>query len=53
MVRNMLPGNRDGGAGDPSKKYGMKRNSILFRLPYWKVIIFITAGSMFAMDRKS
>jgi hypothetical protein len=27
-------GNRDGGAGDPSKKYGVKRNSILFRLLY-------------------
>jgi hypothetical protein len=45
-------GNRDGGAGDPSKKYGVKRNSILFRLPYWKVIISITTGSMFAKDRK-
>jgi hypothetical protein len=45
-------GNRDGGAKDPSKKYSMKRNSILFRLPYWKVIISITAGSMFAKDRK-
>jgi hypothetical protein len=45
-------GNRDGGVGDPSKKHGVKRNSILFRLPYWKVIISITAGSMFAEDRK-
>jgi hypothetical protein len=45
-------GNRDGGAGDPSKKHGVKRNSILFQLPYWKVIISITASSMFAKDRK-
>jgi hypothetical protein len=45
-------GNCDGGVWDPSKKYGVKRNNILFRLPYWKVIISITAGSMFAKDRK-
>ena len=30
-------GNREGGVGDPSKVHGMKRLSILFRLPYWKV----------------
>ena len=30
-------GNRDGSARDPSKIYGLKRLSILFRLPYWKV----------------
>jgi hypothetical protein len=27
-------GNRDGGPGDPSKQYGVKRLSILYRLPY-------------------
>jgi hypothetical protein len=30
-------GNREGSAGDPSKEHGVKRLSILFRLPYWKV----------------
>lgn len=30
-------GNREGGLGDPSKIHGVKRLSILFRLPYWKV----------------
>ncbi len=30
-------GNRWGAAGDPSKIHGVKRLSILFRLPYWKV----------------
>ena len=29
--------NRDGGPRDPSKQFGMKRLSILYRLPYWKV----------------
>jgi hypothetical protein len=47
-----VAGNRDGRAGDPSKKHGVKRNSILFRLPYWKVIISIAAGLMFAKDMK-
>jgi hypothetical protein len=45
-------GNRDGGAGDPSKKHGEKRNSILFQLPYWKVIISIATGLIFAKDMK-
>ena len=30
-------GNRWGAAGDPFKIHGVKRLSILFRLPYWKV----------------
>ena len=30
-------GGREGTAGDPSKVHGIKRVSILFRLPYWKV----------------
>jgi hypothetical protein len=30
-------GNRGGAAGDPSKLYGVKNTSILYRLPYWKV----------------
>jgi hypothetical protein len=30
-------GNTPGTAGDPSKVHGVKRTSILFRLPYWKV----------------
>lgn len=30
-------GNRAGAPGDPSKIYGLKRLSILFRLPYWRV----------------
>jgi hypothetical protein len=30
-------GNRDGAVGDPSKIYGLKRLSSLYRLPYWKV----------------
>jgi hypothetical protein len=30
-------GNRDGGLGDPSKQYGLKRLNILYRLLYWKV----------------
>jgi hypothetical protein len=45
-------GNCDGGIGDPSKKHGVKRNRILFRLPYWKVIISIAAGLIFAKDMK-
>jgi hypothetical protein len=45
-------GNHNGGARDPSKKHGVKRNSILFRLPYWKVVISITASLMFAKDMK-
>jgi hypothetical protein len=30
-------GNRDGAPGDPSREHGVKKLSILFRLPYWKV----------------
>ena len=30
-------GNRGGAAGDPSRVHGVKRLSILYRLPYWKV----------------
>jgi hypothetical protein len=30
-------GNREGGPGDPSKAHNVKRKSILYRLPYWKV----------------
>jgi hypothetical protein len=30
-------GNREGAVGDPSKVHGIKRRSILYRLPYWKV----------------
>jgi hypothetical protein len=33
-------GNRDGAVGDPSKKHGVKRISILYTLPYWKVFFF-------------
>jgi hypothetical protein len=33
-------GNREGTTGDPSKKHGVKRISILFTLPYWKVTEF-------------
>ena len=37
--RNWLDeGNKEGGAGDPSKVHGVKRRSILHNLPYWKVI---------------
>ena len=32
-------GHRDGTAGDPSKVHGVKRLSILYRLPYWKVSV--------------
>jgi hypothetical protein len=31
------PGNRPGALGDPSKLHGVKRTSILNRLPYWEV----------------
>ena len=31
-------GNKEGGAGDPSKVHGVKRRSILHNLPYWKVM---------------
>jgi hypothetical protein len=34
-------GNRVGAVGDPSKIFGLKRLSILFRLPYWKVSVCI------------
>jgi hypothetical protein len=30
-------GNREGVVGDPSKVHRIKRRSILYRLPYWKV----------------
>ena len=30
-----------GAAADPSKKYSLKRLSILFRLPYWKVSLLV------------
>ena len=30
-------GNRDGAPGDPSKVHGVKRKSIFYMLPYWKV----------------
>jgi hypothetical protein len=29
--------NKEGASGDPSKAHGVKRRSILYRLPYWKV----------------
>ena len=32
-------GNKEGGAGDPSKVHGVKRRSILHNLPYWKVMM--------------
>ena len=38
-------GNRPGAAGDPSKLHGVKRLSILFRLPYWKVSVTVTCAS--------
>jgi hypothetical protein len=41
-------GNRDNGPRDPSKKHGVKRNSILFKLPYWKVKFFFTISTLFA-----
>ena len=31
-------GNKEGAAGDPSKAHGVKRRSILYNLPYWKVM---------------
>jgi hypothetical protein len=40
-------GNHDGGPGDPSKKHGVKRNSILHRLPYWKVLFFLSSVIVF------
>jgi hypothetical protein len=30
-------GHREGFVGDPSRVHGVKRKSILFKLPYWKV----------------
>ena len=30
-------GNKEGIVGDPSKKHGVKKRSILHNLPYWKV----------------
>jgi hypothetical protein len=39
--------NQDGTAGDPSKKHGVKRISILFTLPYWKVRIIFNANVKF------
>jgi hypothetical protein len=33
-------GNRNGAASDLSKKHGVKRISILYTLPYWKVFFF-------------
>ena len=35
-------GNREGAPGDPSKVHGVKRVSILNRLPYWKVFSNLT-----------
>ena len=35
-------GNKEGGVGDPSKTHGVKRKSILYKLPYWKVITQLT-----------
>jgi hypothetical protein len=32
-----IAGNREGSAGDLSKEHGMKRLSILFHLPYWRI----------------
>jgi hypothetical protein len=34
-------GKREGAAGDPSKLHGVKRRSILYKLPYWKVREFV------------
>jgi hypothetical protein len=34
-------GGKSDGPDDPYKKYGVKRLSIFFRLPYWKVLNFI------------
>ena len=31
-------GNKEGATGDPSKVHGVKRRSILYNLPYWKVM---------------
>jgi hypothetical protein len=39
-------GHREGSPGDPSKKHGVKRNSILNTLPYWKVSFFTTRFRM-------
>ena len=30
-------GNKDGAPEDPSRMHGVKKLSILFHLPYWKV----------------
>ena len=35
-------GNQEGAPGDPSKVHGVKRVSILNRLPYWKVFSNLT-----------
>ena len=32
-------GNKEGAVGDPSKSHGVKRKSILYNLPYWKVMV--------------
>ena len=32
-------GNWEGSFGDPSKVHDVKRKSILFKLPYWKVSV--------------
>ena len=34
----LCDGNKEGAAGDPSKAHGVKRRSILYNLPYWKVM---------------
>lgn len=31
-------GNKEGATGDPSKVHGVKMRSILYNLPYWKVM---------------
>ena len=43
-------GNREGALGDPSKVHGVKRMSILFRLPYWKVSIFPGTSALYLGD---
>ena len=37
-------GNKEGGVGDPSKVHGVKRRSILYKLPYWKVSTELTVS---------
>jgi hypothetical protein len=43
---------RDGATGDPSKVHGVKRLSILHRLPYWKVSVCLATESCTSRTKK-